>query len=156
MVLGLGSDYMPSRIKLGCPILHILIVSMEYLIKRYHIRARYLISVHDELWHLVKEEDRYRAALVLQISDLWREEVLGRNTELSTPAHWKGTKSRNVWFIEPRLRRSGGSGFGEIKGLAQKVHGVKFEGGIGGRPGANGRKGKGSEKVPLGNGEGLE
>jgi DNA polymerase gamma 1 len=35
---------------------------LDYLIKWYQIRARYLISVHDELGYLVKEEDKYRAA----------------------------------------------------------------------------------------------
>ncbi|KAI0040878.1 hypothetical protein FA95DRAFT_1566035, partial [Auriscalpium vulgare] len=71
-----GSDYMPSRINWvvqssGVDYLHLLIVSMEYLTAKYDIRARFLISVHDELRYLVKEEDRYRAALALQIANLW-------------------------------------------------------------------------------------
>ncbi|TFY52060.1 hypothetical protein EVJ58_g10223 [Rhodofomes roseus] len=71
-----GDDYMPSRINWvvqssGVDYLHLLIVSMEHLIKKYDIQARYLISVHDELRYLVKEEDRYRAALALQIANLW-------------------------------------------------------------------------------------
>jgi len=64
-----GSDYKPSRINwvvqsssVDYP--DMLIVSMEYLIKRYYIRARYLISVHDELRYPVKE-DKYCAALAL-------------------------------------------------------------------------------------------
>ncbi|KAI0754102.1 gamma DNA-directed DNA polymerase [Daedaleopsis nitida] len=71
-----GSDYMPSRINWvvqssGVDYLHLLIVSMDYLIAKYNIQARYLISVHDELRYLVKDEDRYRAALALQIANLW-------------------------------------------------------------------------------------
>ena len=71
-----GSDYMPSRINWvvqssGVDYLHLLIVAMEHLIATYDIEARYLISVHDELRYLVKEEDRYRAALALQIANLW-------------------------------------------------------------------------------------
>ena len=71
-----GDDYMPSRINWvvqssGVDYLHLLIVSMEHLIKKYDIKARYLISVHDELRYLVKDEDRYRAALALQIANLW-------------------------------------------------------------------------------------
>ncbi|EKM59439.1 uncharacterized protein PHACADRAFT_205649 [Phanerochaete carnosa HHB-10118-sp] len=71
-----GSDYMTSRINWvvqssGVDYLHLLIVSMEYLMKKYDIKARYLISVHDELRYLVKEEDKYRAALALQIANLW-------------------------------------------------------------------------------------
>lgn len=71
-----GSDYMTSRINWvvqssGVDYLHLLIVSMDYLIAKYDIQARYLISVHDELRYLVKEEDRYRCALALQIANLW-------------------------------------------------------------------------------------
>ena len=71
-----GKDYMPSRINWavqssGVDYLHLLIVSMEHLISKYNIKARYLISVHDELRYLVVEEDRYRAALALQIANLW-------------------------------------------------------------------------------------
>lgn len=73
---GFGSDYMPSRINWvvqssGVDYLHLLIVSMNHLIREYGIEARYLISVHDELRYLVKDEDRYRAALALQIANLW-------------------------------------------------------------------------------------
>ncbi|KAJ3934864.1 MAG: gamma DNA-directed DNA polymerase [Lentinula lateritia] len=73
---GFGSDYMPSRINWvvqssGVDYLHLLLVSMDYLIQKYDIGARYLISVHDELRYLVKEEDRFRAALALQIANLW-------------------------------------------------------------------------------------
>ena len=73
---GHGKDYMPSRINWavqssGVDYLHLLIVSMEYLTTKYNINARYLISVHDELRYLVTEEDKYRAALALQIANLW-------------------------------------------------------------------------------------
>ncbi|KAI0092465.1 gamma DNA-directed DNA polymerase [Irpex rosettiformis] len=71
-----GSDYMTSRINWvvqssGVDYLHLLIVAMEHLTAKYNIKARYLISVHDELRYLVKEEDKYRAALALQIANLW-------------------------------------------------------------------------------------
>ncbi|KAJ7695199.1 DNA polymerase family A-domain-containing protein [Mycena rosella] len=71
-----GSDYMPSRINWvvqssGVDYLHLLIVSMDYLIRKYDIQARYLISVHDELRYLVSDADRYRAALALQIANVW-------------------------------------------------------------------------------------
>ena len=71
-----GSDYMTSRINWvvqssGVDYLHLLIVAMDHLIHKYNIQARYLISVHDELRYLVKLEDRYRAALALQIANLW-------------------------------------------------------------------------------------
>ncbi|KAH9963726.1 gamma DNA-directed DNA polymerase [Lactifluus volemus] len=71
-----GADYMTSRINWvvqssGVDYLHLLIVAMDHLIRTYAIDARYLISVHDELRYLVAERDRYRAALALQIANLW-------------------------------------------------------------------------------------
>lgn len=72
-----GRDtYLPSRINWvvqssGVDYLHLLLVSMEYLTRRFNIDARYMISVHDEVRYLVKEEDRYRAAMAMQISNLW-------------------------------------------------------------------------------------
>ncbi|KAI6021535.1 DNA polymerase family A-domain-containing protein [Pisolithus microcarpus] len=71
-----GADFMTSRINWvvqssGVDYLHLLIVAMNYLTSEYDIAARYLISVHDELRYLVTEEDRYRAALALQIANLW-------------------------------------------------------------------------------------
>ncbi|KAK4701746.1 DNA polymerase gamma 1, partial [Phenoliferia sp. Uapishka_3] len=71
-----GQGYMPSRINWvvqssGVDYLHLLIVSMEYLCKRFGIDARYMISVHDEVRYLVKEEDKYRAAMAMQVSNVW-------------------------------------------------------------------------------------
>ena len=51
--------------------LHCLIVSMDYLMKRYEIGGRLAITIHDEIRYLVAEEDVYRASLALQISHLW-------------------------------------------------------------------------------------
>lgn len=73
---GEGPDYMTSRINWavqssGVDYLHLLIVAMEYLIDRYGIHARYMISVHDEIRYLSAWEDRYRCALALQIANLW-------------------------------------------------------------------------------------
>ncbi|WVQ71482.1 hypothetical protein IAR50_001020 [Cryptococcus sp. DSM 104548] len=71
-----GSSYLPSRINWvvqssGVDYLHLLIVSMEYLLHKYDIKARYLISVHDEVRYLAKEEDKYRTAMALQIANAW-------------------------------------------------------------------------------------
>ena len=70
------NTYMTSRVNWtiqssGVDYLHLLIVSMEYLIEKYGIDARLAITVHDELRYLVKEKDKYLAALLLQVSNLW-------------------------------------------------------------------------------------
>ncbi|KAI1354635.1 DNA polymerase gamma [Xylaria sp. FL0043] len=68
--------YLTSRINWaiqssGVDYLHLLIVSMDYLIRRFNIDARLAITVHDEIRYLVKDEDKYRAAMALQVSNLW-------------------------------------------------------------------------------------
>jgi DNA polymerase gamma 1 len=55
----------------GVDYLHLLIVSMDYLSRRYNISARLAITVHDEIRYLVKEEDKYRAAMALQVANVW-------------------------------------------------------------------------------------
>ena len=68
--------FMTSRINWaiqssGVDYLHLLIISMDYLIRRFGLDARLAITVHDEIRYLVKEEDKYRGAMALQIANLW-------------------------------------------------------------------------------------
>ena len=55
----------------GVDYLHLLIVSMDYLTWRFAIDARVAITVHDEIRYLVKNCDKYRAAMALQVANLW-------------------------------------------------------------------------------------
>ena len=50
--------------------LHLMLVCMRWLFDTYEIDGRFAISIHDEVRYLVKEEDRYRAALALHITNL--------------------------------------------------------------------------------------
>lgn len=68
--------YLTSRINWaiqssGVDYLHLLIVSMDYLIRRFNIDARLAITVHDEIRYLAKEQDKYRTAMALQIANVW-------------------------------------------------------------------------------------
>ncbi|WZH42706.1 DNA polymerase family A-domain-containing protein [Fusarium acuminatum] len=68
--------YLTSRINWaiqssGVDYLHLLVVSMDYLIRRFNINARVAITVHDEIRYLVKEEDKYRTSLALQVANVW-------------------------------------------------------------------------------------
>ena len=68
--------FMTSRINWaiqssGVDYLHLLIISMDYLIRRFNIDARLAITVHDEIRYLAKEEDKYKAAMALQVSNVW-------------------------------------------------------------------------------------
>ncbi|KAG0003407.1 DNA-directed DNA polymerase gamma mip1 [Modicella reniformis] len=71
-----GSQFMTSRVNWvvqssGVDYLHLLLVSMNYLTKKYGIKARFMLCVHDEVRYIVKEEDVGRATLALQVSNLW-------------------------------------------------------------------------------------
>lgn len=50
--------------------LHMMLVAMKWLCEEHDIDARFCISIHDEVRYLVSSEDRYRAALALQITNL--------------------------------------------------------------------------------------
>lgn len=68
--------YLTSRINWaiqssGVDYLHLLIVAMDYLAGRYNIACRLAITVHDEIRYLVKEDDKYRGAMALQVANLW-------------------------------------------------------------------------------------
>lgn len=75
-----SNSFLPSRVNWaiqssGVDYLHLLCVSMNYLIKLYGIDARLCLSVHDEIRYLVREKDKYRASLALQISNLWTRAI---------------------------------------------------------------------------------
>lgn len=70
------SSFLTSRVNWsiqssGVDYLHLLITSMQYLIQKFDIDARLLITVHDEVRYMAKDEDVSRTALALQISNLW-------------------------------------------------------------------------------------
>jgi DNA polymerase I-like protein with 3'-5' exonuclease and polymerase domains len=69
------NNYLPSRVNWvvqssAVDYLHLLLVAMSWLMRDCGIQGRFVISIHDEVRYLVKEEHRYEAALVLQISNL--------------------------------------------------------------------------------------
>ncbi|KAG7879655.1 hypothetical protein KL938_003708 [Ogataea parapolymorpha] len=71
-----SNTFLPSRINWaiqssGVDYLHLLVVSMEYLLKRYKVDARLCITVHDEIRYIVKKEQKYKCAMILQIANLW-------------------------------------------------------------------------------------
>ncbi|PIO64428.1 hypothetical protein TELCIR_13943 [Teladorsagia circumcincta] len=51
--------------------LHLLLVCMEWLCREYDIRARFVISIHDEVRYLCPEEDAPRLALALMLSNMY-------------------------------------------------------------------------------------
>lgn len=67
----------------GVDYLHLLIVAMDFLARRYNIDARLAISVHDEIRYLVKDEDKYRAAMALQVANLWTRAMFAQQVGIN-------------------------------------------------------------------------
>ncbi|XP_069767303.1 DNA polymerase subunit gamma-1 isoform X2 [Narcine bancroftii] len=70
-----GHEFMTSRVNWvvqssAVDYLHLMLVSMKWLFEEFSIDGRFCISIHDEVRYLVNSEDRYRAALALQITNL--------------------------------------------------------------------------------------
>jgi DNA polymerase gamma 1 len=68
--------YLTSRINWaiqssGVDYLHLLVVAMDYLTRRFNLAARLAITVHDEIRYLVQDHDKYRAAMALQVANVW-------------------------------------------------------------------------------------
>lgn len=80
--------FMTSRINWaiqssGVDYLHLLIISMDYLIKRFALDARLAITVHDEIRYLAKEEDKYKAAMALQVANVWTRAMFSQQMGIS-------------------------------------------------------------------------
>ena len=80
--------FMTSRINWaiqssGVDYLHLIIIAMDYLIRRFNISARLAITVHDEIRYLVKDEDKYRAAMALQISNVWTRAMFSQQVGIN-------------------------------------------------------------------------
>ena len=71
-----SSSYYTSRLNWvvqssGVDYLHLLLVSMKWIMESYGISGRYCLSIHDDIRFLVREEDAERAVLALQLSNLY-------------------------------------------------------------------------------------
>ncbi|KAK6351145.1 DNA-directed DNA polymerase gamma mip1 [Orbilia javanica] len=62
----------------GVDYLHLLIVSMDYLIQQYRLKARLMITVHDEIRYIVQWEDRYKVAMALQVANIWTRSMFSQ------------------------------------------------------------------------------
>ncbi|PVH73851.1 DNA polymeras-like protein gamma [Cadophora sp. DSE1049] len=80
--------FMTSRINWaiqssGVDYLHLVIISMDYLIRRFNIDARLAITVHDEIRYIVSEKDKYRAAMALQVSNVWTRSMFSQQVGIN-------------------------------------------------------------------------
>ncbi|KAI9051550.1 hypothetical protein LZ554_004596 [Drepanopeziza brunnea f. sp. 'monogermtubi'] len=80
--------FMTSRINWaiqssGVDYLHLVIISMDYLIRRFNIDARLAITVHDEIRYIVSEQDKYRAAMALQVSNVWTRSMFSQQVGIN-------------------------------------------------------------------------
>lgn len=82
-----SDDFMTSRINWvvqssAVDYLHLMLVSMKWLIEEFSIDGRFCISIHDEVRYLVQSKDRYTAALALQITNLLTRSMFAYKLEM--------------------------------------------------------------------------
>lgn len=70
-----GSDYLTSRANWGIQssgvdLLHLFVVTLDWLFEYYQVRGRWIWSVHDENWALVTKEDAKLAGWCFQLAHL--------------------------------------------------------------------------------------
>lgn len=70
-----AQDFVTSRVNWvvqssAVDFLHLVLVNMRWLFEKLEIDGRFSISIHDEVRYLVKDEDKYKAAFALQVSNL--------------------------------------------------------------------------------------
>ncbi|KAI7871425.1 DNA polymerase family A-domain-containing protein [Spinellus fusiger] len=100
-----GTQFLTSRINWvvqssGVDYLHMLIVSMAHLIKRYDIKARFMLSVHDEVRYLSTEEDQHRTALALQFANLWTRTMFSSRLGIhNLPQFYRVLDSSLLWML---------------------------------------------------------
>lgn len=85
--IGEGSQFATSRMNWvvqssAVDYLHLLLTGMLWLCNRHQITARLAITIHDEVRWLVKEEHAIRAAIALQISNLWTRAAFSQAMEM--------------------------------------------------------------------------
>lgn len=85
--------------------LHLMLVAMKWLFEEFAIDGRFCISIHDEVRYLVREEDRYRAALALQIANLLTRYV-GPMASLAQPC---APCCVGLWVRDPWVQLSSSS-----------------------------------------------
>nr|XP_006815395.1 PREDICTED: DNA polymerase subunit gamma-1-like [Saccoglossus kowalevskii] len=73
--MSVNNEFLTSRINWvvqssAVDYLHLMLVCMRWLLDKYDIDGRFSISIHDEVRYLVNSNDKYRAAMALQISNL--------------------------------------------------------------------------------------
>lgn len=92
----------------GSAILHAFITSMEYLLRKYNVSARFSMSVHDSLLYMCKEEDADLVAALYQVSHLHIWSYLRYRYNICEMPH------ANAWFssieVDKVFRKSATAG----------------------------------------------
>jgi hypothetical protein len=103
-----NNSYQTSRLNwlvqsTGVDFLHLMIVGMEYLIRKKKLTARIMITIHDEIRYLVKEEEVREFSKILNTVHLWVRAYISQRLNI------KEIALSTVWFdvidIDHTLRK---------------------------------------------------
>lgn len=76
----------------GSAMLHAFLTAMEHLTRRFNVRARFCMSVHDSVLYMCRDEDADLVSALYQIAHLWSWAWLRYKYEICEMPH------ANAWF----------------------------------------------------------
>lgn len=76
----------------GSAMLHAFLTAMEHLTRRFNVRARFCMSVHDSVLYMCREEDADLVSALYQVAHLWSWAWLRYKYEICEMPH------ANAWF----------------------------------------------------------
>jgi len=76
----------------GSAMLHSFLTGMEYLLRKYKVKARFCMSVHDSVLYMCREEDADLVSALYQVAHLWSWAWLRYNYGICEMPH------ANAWF----------------------------------------------------------
>lgn len=71
-----GNGYTTSKVNWtvqssGVDFLHLALVALRHLINEFQLKSHFIISIHDEWKHLVKDEQKYQMAYAYSVAHCW-------------------------------------------------------------------------------------
>ena len=97
-----GGDYLTSRANAtiqgtGVDILHCFLTAINWLFDHYQVKARFIMSYHDEVWAIAEDGYEIKTAACFQIAHIWAWALLSERLGLND------LPINGVWFPEVNI-----------------------------------------------------
>lgn len=104
--------------------LHAFVTAMKYLLKKYNLRAKFCISIHDSVTYLAPDDQAQQVAACFQVAHAWSWAWLRFNYGMNN------LPVANAWLssieIDPILRKSATTSTRTISQLKDEPDGESY------------------------------